>query len=104
MTIEKLNARNADEHIEYLKQVMSEESEQMTEDRVDEQGTKYRTSDCFFLIIRCHCSQRRIKCRRRIEYHFYGCKMAYAVWVYVLKSYRHRALPDFFSPNLKKIA
>ncbi len=97
MTIEKLNDRNAEEYIEYLKQAMSEEPERMTADSVDTQGIKDRISDSFFNNSVSLLAKDGQKVVGRIEYHFYGCiqdgyKMAYVDWVYVLKSYRHRGI------------
>ena len=73
MTIEKLNDRNAEEYIEYLKQAMSEEPERMTADSVDTQGIKDRISDSFFNNSVSLLAKDGQKVVGRIEYHFYGC-------------------------------
>ena len=48
MTFEKLNEKNVDDYIAFLKTAMQEEPDMMTAEKVDEQGIKSRISDPFF--------------------------------------------------------
>ena len=72
MTFEKLNEKNVDAYIAFLKTAMQEEPDMMTAEKVDEQGIKSRISDPFFTKTTSVLAREKGKVVGRIEYHFYG--------------------------------
>ena len=107
MTFEKLNEKNVDDYIAFLKTAMQEEPDMMTAEKVDEQGIKSRISDPFFTKTTSVLAREKGKVVGRIEYHFYGCmqdgyRMAYVDWVYVLKAHRHKGIAQMLFAELEK--
>lgn len=107
MTFERLNEKNADDYIAYLRTAMNEEPDMMTAEKVDAQGIKARISDPFFNKTTSILAMENGKVVGRIEYHFYGCmqdgyRMAYVDWVYVLKAHRHKGIAQRLFAELEK--
>ena len=107
MTFEKLNEKNVDDYIAFLKTAMQEEPDMMTAEKVDEQGIKSRISDPFFTKTTSVLAREKGKVVGRIEYHFYGCmqdgyRMAYVDCVYALKAHRHKGIAQMLFAELEK--
>lgn len=107
MIFERLNEKNIEAYIAYLKEAMGEEPDKMTADTVDEQGIRNRISDPFYAGTTSILAKEDERVVGRIEYHFYGCmqdgyRMAYVDWVYVLKAYRHRGIARMLFTELEK--
>lgn len=107
MTFERLNQENVGDYLKYLKTAMREEPDNMTAEKLDEQGIRNRISDPFFQNTTSILAKESGIVTGRIEYHFYGCmqdgcKMAYVDWVYVLKAYRHRGIAQGLFEEFEK--
>lgn len=97
MRFELLTNKNTALYIEYLKQALLEEPEQMWIDSIEEDEIIKRINDNFYQNTKSYLAIINNKVIGRIEYHFYGCiqdgfKMAYVDWVYVLKEYRNKGI------------
>ena len=97
MRFELLTIKNTALYIEYLKQALLEEPEQMWIDSIEEDEIIKRINDNFYQNTKSYLAIINNKVIGRIEYHFYGCiqdgfKMAYVDWVYVLKEYRNKGI------------
>ena len=107
MVFEKLNKDNVEDYIAYLKIAMSEEPDNMTAEKLDENGIKGRISDSFFGRTTSVLAKENRMVVGRIEYHFYGCmqdgcRMAYVDWVYVLKAYRHKGVAQMLFKEFER--
>lgn len=97
MRFELLTNKNITLYIEYLKQALLEDPEQMWIDSIKEDEIIKRIYDNFYLNTKSYLAIINNKVVGRIEYHFYGCiqdgfKIAYVDWVYVLKEYRNKGI------------
>jgi len=97
MRFELLTNKNTALYIEYLKQALLEDPEQMWIDSIEEDEIIKRINDNFYQNTKSYLAIINNKVIGRIEYHFYGCiqdgfKMAYVDWVYVLKEYRNKGI------------
>lgn len=107
MKFEKLNEKNVESYIDYLKTAMTQEPDRMTVEAVDETGIRKRVCDEFYRLTTSLLAFDREKVVGRIEFHFYGCmqdgyRMAYVDWVYVLKEYRHRGIAQALFREFEK--
>ena len=97
MRFELLTNKNIALYIEYLKQALLEDSEQMWIDSIEEDEIIKRINDNFYQNTKSYLAIINNKLIGRIEYYFYGCiqdgfKMTYVDWVYVLKEYRNKGI------------
>ena len=97
MRFELLTNTNTTLYIEYLKQALLEDPEQMWIDSIEEYEIIKRINDNFYQNTKSYLAIINNKVIGRIEYHFYGCiqdgfRMAYVDWVYVLKEYRNKGI------------
>lgn len=107
MVFERLSNENIDEYINYFKIAMSEKTDLMVADKVDEERIKKLVADPFFSRTTSILAKIANHVVGRIEYHFYGClqdgyRMAYVDWVYVLKSYRHQGIAQRLFAEFEK--
>lgn len=103
----KLDPKTADLYLDYLKEAMKLEPDEMTADSVDEVGIKERLKDPFYMNTKNVLALSKGKVIGRIEYHFYGCmqdgyRMAYVDWVYVLPAYRHKGVAQKLFQELER--
>ena len=97
MRFELLTSKNVGLYLEYLKQALLEDPEQMWINQIEEDKIINRLNDNFYQNTKSYLAIMNNKVVGRIEYHFYGCiqdgfKMAYVDWVYVLKEYRNKGI------------